>query len=145
MPRNCVAFLLLCEPTWSTILWSQQSGSTKWRTMPAPEVKGKPHNFKAFFSESSYYSTFKTSFQPYSFPNKCIHMLFIAPNLPSKGNIPFGGHATCFNIHLCLNMLSLRWLHEQKSLLLAILPRTGSSPSSAVCMKTFFLHKSVFP
>ena len=49
--------------------------SHKWPTMLVDEVKGKPCNFEACLRRSLY-STFKTSFYPYSFYNKRLQTLF---------------------------------------------------------------------
>ena len=47
MPRNCVVFLLLCEPIQSAIYGSQKFDSHKWPTVLVDEVKGKPWIFEA--------------------------------------------------------------------------------------------------
>ena len=75
LPRNCEAFLLLCEPTRSAIYGSQNFYSHKWPTVFDDEVKGKPCNFEACLC-GSLYSTLTTSFYPCAFHNKRSHTLF---------------------------------------------------------------------
>ena len=89
LPRNCVAFVVLCELTRSDTYGSRKFDFHKWPTVVlVDEVKGKPCNLEACLC-GSLYSNFTTSFYPYAFYNKRLQTLFKDQHDRSKATCSF--------------------------------------------------------
>ena len=85
---NMPVFLLPRRITRSATYGIQIVDSHKWLTELVRTVKGKPRDFEANLC-GSLYSTFKTSFQPYTFHNKRLQTLFIDQLVRSKATCSF--------------------------------------------------------
>ena len=114
MPQNCVVFLLPHRLTRLPIYGSKKVDSNKWPTVLIRDVKWKACNFE-WYLRGSLYSTFKTSFQPYTF-----HHFFIDQLVRSKATCSVNSSPTFLqrrqfvdSFHSYLYIPA--WLHQIKA------------------------------